>query len=63
MYKGLETPKDGVLIHGLFVDAGRWDLKSMLLVDANIGKNINYLSNVFFRILYCTKYIHEMHFR
>lgn len=41
VYKGLETPEDGVLIHGLAIDAGRWDFKSMLLVDANIGKHVN----------------------
>ncbi|XP_076248728.1 dynein heavy chain at 16F [Calliopsis andreniformis] len=38
VYKGLTTPKDGVLIHGLFIDAGRWDFESMILVDANIGE-------------------------
>ncbi|CAK9798189.1 Dynein axonemal heavy chain 6 [Anthophora quadrimaculata] len=38
VYKSLHVPKDGVLIHGLFIDAGRWDFESMLLVDANIGE-------------------------
>ncbi|XP_076649863.1 dynein heavy chain at 16F [Halictus rubicundus] len=38
VYKGLEVPKDGVLIHGLYIDAGRWDFESMILVDANIGE-------------------------
>ncbi|CAL7933549.1 unnamed protein product [Xylocopa violacea] len=38
VYKGLQVPEDGVLIHGLFIDAGRWDFQSMLLVDANIGE-------------------------
>nr|XP_034190797.1 dynein heavy chain 6, axonemal [Osmia lignaria] len=38
VYKKLKVPKDGVLIHGLFIDAGRWDFESMLLVDANIGE-------------------------
>ncbi|XP_076676367.1 dynein heavy chain at 16F [Andrena cerasifolii] len=38
VYKGLEAPADGVLIHGLAIDAGRWDFESMLLVDANIGE-------------------------
>ncbi|XP_076764569.1 dynein heavy chain at 16F [Xylocopa sonorina] len=38
VYEGLKIPEDGVLIHGLFIDAGRWDFQSMLLVDANIGE-------------------------
>ncbi|KAK9295362.1 hypothetical protein QLX08_010308 [Tetragonisca angustula] len=38
VYKNLQVPEDGVLIHGLFIDAGRWDFRSMCLVDANIGE-------------------------
>lgn len=38
VYKDLQVPDDGVLIHGLHIDAGRWDFESMILVDANIGK-------------------------
>ncbi|KAI4494191.1 hypothetical protein M0802_009060 [Mischocyttarus mexicanus] len=37
-YKGLQVPEDGVFIHGLFIDAGRWDFKFKILVDANIGE-------------------------
>ncbi|CAB0031813.1 unnamed protein product [Trichogramma brassicae] len=38
VYKNLEVPEDGVLIHGLFIDAGRWDFRSQSLVDANKGE-------------------------
>ncbi|XP_043248669.1 dynein axonemal heavy chain 6 [Colletes gigas] len=38
IYKDLRTPEDGVFIHGLYIDAGRWDSESMVLVDANIGE-------------------------
>lgn len=31
-------PEDGVLIHGLYIDAGRWDFKSMKLIDEYLGK-------------------------
>ncbi|KAK2585046.1 hypothetical protein KPH14_008566 [Odynerus spinipes] len=37
-YKDLKEPEDGVLIHGLSIDAGRWDFKFKILVDANIGE-------------------------
>lgn len=37
-YQSLQEPSDGVFIHGLFIDAGRWDFQSMILVDANKGK-------------------------
>nr|XP_031828293.1 dynein heavy chain 6, axonemal [Nomia melanderi] len=38
VYKGLVVPEDGVLIHGLYIDAGKWDFESMILVDANVGE-------------------------
>ncbi|XP_054012221.1 dynein axonemal heavy chain 6 [Hylaeus anthracinus] len=38
VYKDLQVPEDGVLIHGLHIDAGRWDYTSMILADANIGE-------------------------
>ncbi|XP_045784195.1 dynein axonemal heavy chain 6 [Maniola jurtina] len=34
----LEKPEDGVNIHGLFIDAGRWDPQQNLLVDALPGQ-------------------------
>ena len=37
VYENLQSPVDGVLAHGLFLDAGMWDLKFMVLVDARKG--------------------------
>ncbi|XP_057658316.1 dynein axonemal heavy chain 6 isoform X1 [Diorhabda carinulata] len=37
-YKLYEHPIDGVIIHGLFIDAGRWDFKTEELVDAKPGE-------------------------
>lgn len=41
IYQNVQTPEDGLLIHGLFIDAGKWDSQFMILVDANIGNNID----------------------
>lgn len=38
VYKDLQVPEDGVLIHGLYIDAGRWDFKSMKLIDEYLGE-------------------------
>lgn len=38
VYKNLEVPEDGVLIHGLYLDAGKWDEKFKVLIDANKGE-------------------------
>ncbi|KAF5272727.1 hypothetical protein FQA39_LY07754 [Lamprigera yunnana] len=37
-FKGVHPPVDGVLIHGLFMDAGHFDHKKMKLVDPNPGE-------------------------
>ncbi|XP_053596859.1 dynein axonemal heavy chain 6 [Microplitis demolitor] len=37
-YKNLSIPNDGVLIHGLYFDAAKWDINSMLLADASLGE-------------------------
>nr|XP_006813236.1 PREDICTED: dynein heavy chain 6, axonemal [Saccoglossus kowalevskii] len=36
--RNIPSPSDGVLVHGLFVDAGRWDDETMLLADALPGE-------------------------
>ncbi|XP_011495537.1 PREDICTED: dynein heavy chain 6, axonemal [Ceratosolen solmsi marchali] len=38
VYQSLQAPEDGVLIHGLFIDAGKWDSKTQVLVDASKGE-------------------------
>ena len=34
----LDTPDDGVLVHGLFLEAAKWDDEKMVLGDAILGE-------------------------
>ncbi|ODM98966.1 Dynein heavy chain 6, axonemal [Orchesella cincta] len=36
--KTIVTPRDGVLVHGLFLEAARWDLNAMVLADSLPGE-------------------------
>ena len=36
--EGVEKPEDGVMIHGLFMEAMRWDMEKMTIVDSLPGE-------------------------
>lgn len=38
LYEGLDHPKDGIYVHGLFIEAGKWDSKRGGLCDPEIGE-------------------------
>ena len=40
VYGNLKIPADGVLVHGIFLDAGQWDRKRRFLIDPLPGKII-----------------------
>ena len=44
--KAIESPEDGVLIHGLFMDGFRWDDENMVVVDARPGEMYSVLPMV-----------------
>ena len=46
----LPTPDDGVLVHGLFIEAARWDNDEMQLGDALAGQmtSVRLDSNIVF---------------
>lgn len=37
-YGDITEPNDGAIVHGLFVDGGRWDNENMILVDPHPGE-------------------------
>lgn len=41
VYCDLQPPEDGINVHGLFIDAGRWDMQNGCLVDALPGLYLN----------------------
>lgn len=46
VYGDIIQPEDGVIVHGLFLDAGRWDSENMTLADPYPGEK--YKSFLFF---------------
>ncbi|XP_065087185.1 dynein axonemal heavy chain 6 [Ochlerotatus camptorhynchus] len=40
LFEDLKVPDTGILIHGLFIEAGRWDVREGGLCDAKVGELI-----------------------
>ena len=38
LYQGIDHPTDGIIVHGLFVDAGKWDEARGGLCDSELGE-------------------------
>ena len=38
LYEGLDYPEDGIIVHGLFIEAGKWDKARGGLCDPDIGE-------------------------
>ena len=34
----VDRPEDGVLVHGMFLEASRWDMDQMIIVDSLPGE-------------------------
>ena len=41
VYGDIVQPEEGVIVHGLFLDAGRWDSEKMTLADPYPGEKFN----------------------
>lgn len=41
VYGDIVQPEDGVIVHGLYLDAGRWDSEKMTLADPYPGEKFN----------------------
>ncbi|XP_058822007.1 dynein axonemal heavy chain 6 [Topomyia yanbarensis] len=48
-FEDLKVPDYGILVHGLFVEAGRWDMREGGLCDARIGELVSRLPVVWLK--------------